>query len=113
MGVPAGHLGHGGTDGTAEELARAELAEETGMRRRPAARTSATSTWRPGLMTQGFDVWLATELPPGPPAREATEADMRSAFVPEAELRAMIARRPVHRRPLAGRLQPAAARPPA
>jgi hypothetical protein len=41
-------------------------------------------------MTQRFDVWLATGLTAGPTAREASEADMRSAFVPEAELRAMI-----------------------
>jgi hypothetical protein len=42
-------------------------------------------------MTQGFDVWLATGLTAGPTAREATEADMRSQFVPETELRSMIA----------------------
>jgi hypothetical protein len=42
------------------------------------------------LSTQEFDVWLATGLTPGPTAREATEADMRTAFVPEAEFRAMV-----------------------
>ena len=35
-------------------------------------------------------MWLATDLTPGPTAREATEADMRSAFVTEAALRAMV-----------------------
>ena len=35
-------------------------------------------------------MWLATGLTPGPTAREVTEADMRHAFVPEAELRAMV-----------------------
>jgi hypothetical protein len=44
----------------------------------------------PGLSTQEFDVWLATGLASGPPAREATELDMRSAFVPENDLRAMV-----------------------
>jgi hypothetical protein len=44
----------------------------------------------PGLMTQEFDVWLATDLAQGPTAREASEADMRHAFLTEAELRAMI-----------------------
>jgi 8-oxo-dGTP pyrophosphatase MutT (NUDIX family) len=79
-----------GSTGTPEELARAELAEETGLR---------AGRWEhlghldlaPGLSTQEFDVWLATDLTPGPTAREATEADMVSAFVPEAELHAMVA----------------------
>ncbi len=78
-----------GRGGGREELARAELAEETGLR---------AGRWEhlghldlaPGLSTQEFDVWLATDLTPGPTAREATEADMVTAFVPEAELRAMV-----------------------
>ena len=79
-----------GSDGTPEDLARAELAEETGLR---AARLEHLGhlDLAPGLSTQEFDVWLATGLTPGPPAREATEADMVTAFVPEAELRAMVA----------------------
>ncbi|KGH47998.1 ADP-ribose pyrophosphatase [Modestobacter caceresii] len=85
---PQGTWPAGGT-GTAEELARAELAEETGLR---AARLSHLGhlDLAPGLTTQEFDVWLAEGLTPGPTAREATEADMRSAFVTEAELRAMV-----------------------
>ncbi|MBW8765367.1 MAG: NUDIX hydrolase [Geodermatophilales bacterium] len=75
--------------GTAEELARAELAEETGFR--PAElRHLGHLDLAPGLSTQEFDVWLATGLTAGPTAREATEADMRSLFVTESELRAMI-----------------------
>jgi hypothetical protein len=42
-------------------------------------------------MAQRFDVWRAAGLTAGPTAREASEADMRSAFVTETELRAMIA----------------------
>jgi 8-oxo-dGTP pyrophosphatase MutT (NUDIX family) len=78
-----------GDGGGEEELARTELAEETGLR---AGRLEHLGhlDQSPGLSTQGFDVWLATDLTPGPTAREATEADMEQAFVPEAELRAMI-----------------------
>ena len=78
-----------GDDGTPEELARAELAEETGLRA-TGLRHLGHLDLAPGLSTQEFDVWLATGLSAGPTAREATEADMRSEFVAEAELRAMI-----------------------
>lgn len=76
--------------GSAEELARAELVEETGISAGSLRRLGHLDL-APGLTTQGFDVWLATDLTAGPPDREATEADMRSAFVTEDELRAMIA----------------------
>lgn len=78
-----------GSDGTPEELARAELAEETGIRAAE-LRHLGHLDLAPGLMTQEFDVWLATGLTPGPTAREVTEADMRAEWVPETELRAMI-----------------------
>ncbi len=79
-----------GSNGSPEDLARAELAEETGFR---AGRMDHLGRLdlAPGLMTQRFDVWRATDLTAGPPAREASEADMRSGFVSETELRAMIA----------------------
>ncbi|SEP25602.1 NUDIX domain-containing protein [Trujillonella endophytica] len=76
-------------DGTPEELARAELAEETGLRAGE-LRHLGHLDLASGLSTQEFDVWLATDLTPGPTAREESEADMRSAWVPEDELRAMI-----------------------
>jgi 8-oxo-dGTP pyrophosphatase MutT (NUDIX family) len=85
---PQGTWPAGGT-GTPEALARAELAEETGLRAAD-LRHLGHLDLAPGLMTQEFDVWLATDLTPGPTAREATEADMRSALVPEAEFRAMV-----------------------
>ena len=75
--------------GSPEELARAELAEETGLRAGTLRRLGHLDL-APGLSTQEFDVWLATDLTQGATAREATEADMTTAFVPEAELRAMI-----------------------
>ncbi|MGY1741502.1 MULTISPECIES: NUDIX domain-containing protein [unclassified Blastococcus] len=78
-----------GSDGTPEELARAELAEETGLRA-GRLRHLGHLDLAPGLSTQEFDVWLATDLTAGPTAREATEVDMQHAFVPEDELRAMI-----------------------
>jgi 8-oxo-dGTP pyrophosphatase MutT (NUDIX family) len=78
-----------GSGGTPEELARAELAEETGIRATDLRRLGHLDL-APGLMTQEFDVWLATGLTPGPTAREATEADMRAEWVAEAELRSMI-----------------------
>jgi 8-oxo-dGTP pyrophosphatase MutT (NUDIX family) len=78
-----------GVDGTAEQLGRAELAEETGLRA-DGFRHLGHLDLAPGLSTQEFDVWLATGLTAGPTAREATEADMCTAFVPEAEFRAMV-----------------------
>lgn len=79
-----------GRTGTAEELARAELAEETGLRA-GSLRHLGHLDIAPGLMTQTFDVWWATDLTAGPTAREATEADMTTLFVSEADLRGMIA----------------------
>ena len=86
---PQGTWSHG-ADGSPEDLARAELAEETGFRAGRMEHLGRLDL-APGLMTQRFDVWLAGDLTPGPTAREASEADMRSAHVPETELRAMIA----------------------
>jgi 8-oxo-dGTP pyrophosphatase MutT (NUDIX family) len=85
---PQGTWSHG-ADGSAEELARAELAEETGLRA-GRLRHLGHLDLAPGLSTQEFDVWLATDLTPGPVAREITEADMTTAFVSEPELRAMV-----------------------
>ena len=78
-----------GASGTAEELARAELAEETGLRA-AGLRHLGHLDLAPGLSDQEFDVWLATGLTAGPTAREATESDMRQRFVSEAEVRRMI-----------------------
>lgn len=57
------------------DLARAELAEETGLRAgglRHLGHLHAAY----GFCTQGFDVWLATGLVPGETARSASEQDM-------------------------------------
>jgi ADP-ribose pyrophosphatase len=78
-------------DASAEELARGELAEETGLR---AARMERLGSlfYAYGLLDQRFDVWLATGLEPGPRAPEPTEHDLRCARIPVAELEAMIDR---------------------
>lgn len=78
-----------GKAGTPEDLARTELAEETGLRCAGLSHLGRLDL-ASGLLTQRFDVWLATDLTPGPTAREVTEADMRQQFVPEAELRRMM-----------------------
>jgi 8-oxo-dGTP pyrophosphatase MutT (NUDIX family) len=78
-------------DAPAEELARGELAEETGLRATHMERLG-TLFFAYGLLDQRFDVWLATGLEPGPPSPEPSEQDLRSARVPVAEFEAMIAR---------------------
>jgi 8-oxo-dGTP pyrophosphatase MutT (NUDIX family) len=74
----------------AEDLARGELAEETGLR---AGRLEHLGRlfFAYGLCNQSFDVWLASELQPGTQALEATEADLRVERVTVDELEAMIA----------------------
>jgi 8-oxo-dGDP phosphatase len=78
-----------GKGGTAEDLAREELAKETGLRAAGLTHLGLLDL-ASGLMTQRFDVWVATDLTPGAPDRELTESDMQMAFVPDAELRRMI-----------------------
>ena len=74
---------------TPEELARAELAEETGLRA-GRMRLLGHLYCAYGMSSQGFDVFLATELRPGPPAREASEQDMRQALVSRAEFERLV-----------------------
>ena len=78
-----------GATGSAAELAAAELREETGLL---AARMQHLGHLHeaPGFCSQGFDVWLATGLVPGPPEREATEQGMRVRCVTDDEFRAMV-----------------------
>jgi 8-oxo-dGTP pyrophosphatase MutT (NUDIX family) len=74
----------------AENLARGELAEETGLR---AGRLEHLGTlyFNYGISNQSFDVWRATELVEGEQALEATETDLRVARFPVSEVDAMIA----------------------
>jgi 8-oxo-dGTP pyrophosphatase MutT (NUDIX family) len=86
---PQGSWGEGG-GGTQEELAAAELAEETGLRAAeliPLGHLYGAY----GFCSQGFDVFLARGLRDGAPAREPSEQDMRHMQVTEAHFERMIA----------------------
>ena len=85
---PQGSWGAGGS-GDAAELAAAELREETGLsasRLEHLGRLHASY----GFCSQGFDVYLATGLQPGPPARETTEQDMQHRLVSPQEFLRLI-----------------------
>ena len=71
------------------DLARAELAEETGFRAgtlRPLGRIALA----PGITSQECDVFLATDLTAGPTAREHTEQGMRQRRFGRSELERLI-----------------------
>jgi len=74
-----------GRTGTALELARLELGEETGLTADSLERIGYLYA-AGGILTQGFDVFVATGLTEGEPDREHTEQDMEHRFVPDAEL---------------------------
>lgn len=75
--------------GSPEDLARAELAEETGLRAGSIRRLGFLHE-APGFCSQGFTVWLATDLRPGPTSREPSESDMQQRWVPADALDDMI-----------------------
>jgi 8-oxo-dGTP pyrophosphatase MutT (NUDIX family) len=79
-----------GQEGSPEELARAELREETGLTAGRMTHLGRLHT-APGFCSQGYDVYLAENLTPGPTAREATEQDMTHRYVSRAEFRALVA----------------------
>jgi 8-oxo-dGTP pyrophosphatase MutT (NUDIX family) len=79
----------GGATMPAAELAAAELAEETGLRA-GSLELLGHLHCAYGMSSQGFDIFLATDLTPGPTAREATEQDMRQRLVGRDEFEAMI-----------------------
>lgn len=80
-----------GKSGTLDELAVAELAEETGLVA-GALRSLGRLYAAYGYCSQSFEVYLATDLTEGAPDREATEQDMQHRWFAEADLRAMIGR---------------------
>ncbi len=77
--------------GSAVELAAAELREETGLHAAE-LRHLGHLYGAYGFCSQGFDVYLATGLRPGPPNREASENDMQHRRIPESEFRTLITR---------------------
>lgn len=79
----------GPPQGDQAALAAAELAEETGF---VASELRSLGHLYPayGFSAQAIDIFLATGLVPGPPAREPSEQDMVQAFFSDAEVTAMI-----------------------
>lgn len=71
------------------ELARRELAEETGLRAGRITQLGLLDA-APGMSSQRGRVFLATELLAGEPDREHTEQDMRTAWFTRDEVTAMI-----------------------
>jgi 8-oxo-dGTP pyrophosphatase MutT (NUDIX family) len=78
-----------GVTGTPEELAAAELAEETGIVADRLERLGYLNCAH-GITGQGFHVFLATGLAAGEPDREITEQDMRARWFPRGEVERMI-----------------------
>ncbi|MGE5136803.1 MAG: NUDIX domain-containing protein [Gemmatimonadota bacterium] len=89
-GFPQGTFPGGGT-GDPADLARLELAQETGLRARELTPLGFL-TCAHGLTGQGFHAFLATGLTQGRPDREAEEQDMRHQWVSRAEFTGMIRR---------------------
>ncbi|MFI7675468.1 NUDIX domain-containing protein [Actinophytocola sp. NPDC049390] len=78
-----------GVTGTPAELAAAELREETGL---TAVRLTRLGHLNPAnaMSGQRCHVFLATDLKPGRPEREATEQDMRQEWFPRGEVERML-----------------------
>src|ERR1700733_12285349 len=75
--------------GTAEELARLELAQETGLRTARLTRLGKVAAGH-GMTHQSADDFLAPELPPGPSDLEPDELDLKCARVPRDEFEEMV-----------------------
>lgn len=85
---PQGGFPHG-ESGTAEELARLELAQETGLRTSRLTYLGSLAAGH-GLTNQYGEYFLATGLTPGPAALEPEELGLRHAWVGRTEFEAMI-----------------------
>ena len=85
---PQGSWG-AGASGSTIDLARCELAEETGLRAGQ-LRHLGHLYEAYGFCSQGFDVYLASDLQTGAVDREVTEQDMVHRAVSEKEFRQMI-----------------------
>jgi 8-oxo-dGTP pyrophosphatase MutT (NUDIX family) len=75
--------------GDPEQLARLELAQETGLRARQLTLLGFLHSAH-GTSGQGFHAYLATGLTEGPVDREPEEQDMRHEWVSRDRFRAMI-----------------------
>jgi 8-oxo-dGTP pyrophosphatase MutT (NUDIX family) len=74
-----------------EQLAREELRQETGLTA-SVLRHLGHLHCAHGLVSQGFDVFVATGLTPGTPELEIEEQDLRSRWFGRSEVEAMIRR---------------------
>ncbi len=79
----------GRATGDPEELARLELAQETGLRAAGLLLLGYLHSSH-GTSSQGFHVYLASGLTEGTPEREPEEQDMRQRWVTRAEFKDMI-----------------------
>lgn len=79
----------GRATGDPEDLARHELAEETGLRARTMTHLGALHAAH-GMCGQRGHIYLATDLEHGEPSRELEEQDMRQTFMSRAEFRELI-----------------------
>ena len=78
-----------GRTGSPDELARLELAQETGLRARRLVELGFLHCAH-GLTSQGYHLFVATGLEPGRAEREREEQDMRQAWVPRTRFEEMI-----------------------
>ena len=78
-----------GETGEPEDLARLELAQETGLSARSLVRLGRLDVAH-GITDQSGHYFLATGLEPGAPEREAEEQDMRQAWVSRVRFEEMI-----------------------
>jgi 8-oxo-dGTP pyrophosphatase MutT (NUDIX family) len=76
-------------DGDPADLARAELAQETGLHAGQLTHLARLHNGY-GMSSQGCNVFLATNLTPGPAQRDREEQDMRQRWVPRTSFEAMI-----------------------
>lgn len=89
LSFPQGGWPPGTDGGEPDDLARAELAEETGLRAGRLTRLGYLNSSH-GTSTQGCHVYLAEDLTHGEPRRELEEQDQTARWVPHAELLRMI-----------------------
>jgi 8-oxo-dGDP phosphatase len=78
-----------GRTGTAEELGRLELVEETGLTAESWVPLGTLDAWH-GASPQAFTAFLATGLHTGEHRREHEEQDMRQRWVSRVDFEAMI-----------------------
>lgn len=76
-------------EGDPVDLARSELAEETGLRAGSMRNLGHLFGWH-GASSQAFNVFLATDLTQGPTNREPSEQDMRHRWFSRREFEEMI-----------------------